>query len=329
MKYFITGATGFIGGRLAQQLRAGGHDVIALVRDVQKAKSLQSIGVQIAVGDITDKESLRYPMTGVDGVFHVAGWYKLGQGKTDAGVKINIEGTRNVLETMRDLNIPKGVYTSTLAVNSDTQGKIVDESYRYDGPHISEYDRTKWVAHYEVAEPLVKAGLPLVTAMPGLVYGPGDTSDFHDALLMYLKGQLPMVPQGAAYCWGHIDDIARGHIQAMEQGKPGESYMICGEPHTLVEAFKLAQKVTGIPAPRLHIPPAMMKLTAAFAGAVESFVKLPAAYTSEGLRVSAGVTYLGDNRKAKRELGFDPRPLAEGWRETLLYELRELEIQPR
>ena len=329
MKYFITGATGFIGGRVAQQLRAAGHEVIALVRSPEKARSLQSIGVQLAPGDITDKVSLRDPMRGVDGVFHVAGWYKLGQGKTDAGVKINIEGTRNVLETMRDLNIPRGVYTSSLAKNSDTHGQLRNESYRYDGPHLSEYDRTKWVAHYQVAEPMIQAGLPLIVAVPGLVYGPGDTSDFHDAITMYLKGQLPMVPQGAAYCWGYVDDIARGHILAMERGSLGDTYIICGEPYTLVDALKLAQKITGIPAPRLQIPPAMMKLTTALAGLVENVVTLPAAYTSEGLRVSAGVTYLGDNSKAKRELGFDPRPLAEGWRETLLYELRELEIQPR
>lgn len=329
MKYFITGATGFIGGRLAQQLRAAGHDVIALVRDVQKAKSLQSIGVQIAAGDITDKETLRDPMTGVDGVFHVAGWYKIGLGKTDAGVKINIDGTRNVLETMSDLNIPRGVYTSTLAVNSDTKGQIYDESYTYYGPHISEYDRTKWVAHHEIAEPMMQAGLPLTIVMPGLVYGPGDSSDFHDGLLLYLKGRLPLVPQGAAYCWGHVDDIARGHILAMERGKPADTYIICGEPHTLADAFRLAQKITGIPAPRLQIPPTMMKLTALLAGLVENAIHLPAAYSSEGLRVSAGVTYLGDNTKAKRQLGYDPRPFAEGWRETLLYELRELEIQPR
>jgi nucleoside-diphosphate-sugar epimerase len=325
MKYFLTGATGFIGERLAQQLRAAGYDVIALVRSPQKAKSLQAIGVQLAPGDITDRDSLRDPMTGVDGVFHVAGWYKIGQRKSDAGVKINIEGTRNVLETMRDLNIPRGVYTSTLAVNSNTHGILVNETYRYDGPHVSEYDRTKWVAHYEVAEPMVKAGLPLVTVMPGLVYGPGDTSDMHDVIVQYLKGRLPLIPQVTAFCWGHVDDIARGHILAMERGSVGESYMICGDPHTLVDAFKLAQKITGIPAPRLQVPPALMKFSAALAGIAENVFTLPAACTSEGLRVSAGVTYLGDNSKARRELGFKPRPLAEGWRETLLY---ELEIQP-
>ncbi|MAS38236.1 MAG: epimerase [Anaerolineaceae bacterium] len=328
MKYFLTGGTGFIGGRVARQLREAGHEVVALVRDPAKAVDLAALGARLAAGDITDKATLRDPMTGVDGVFHVAGWYKIGVRNTDAGQRINVEGTRNVLETMRDLNIPRGVYTSTLAVNSDTHGQIVDEAYRYDGPHLSEYDRTKWAAHHDVAEPMAADGLPLVTVMPGLVYGPGDTSVMHDVMRQYLQRRLPMVPQQTAYCWAHVDDVARGHIVAMEQGREGESYMICGEPYTLVKALELAEQITGVPAPPLKVPPVMLKVGSALARAAELFTTLPAAYSSEGMRVSAGVTYLGDNSKARRELGYAPRPLAEGLRETLLHDLRQLEIQP-
>jgi nucleoside-diphosphate-sugar epimerase len=223
MKYFLTGGTGFIGGRLAQLLREAGHEVVALVRDPSRAAALTEIGVQVVPGDITDKASLRAPMTGVDGVFHVAGWYKVGVKNTDAGVQININGTRNVLETMRELAIPKGVYTSTLAVNSNTQGRIVDETYRFNGTHVSEYDRTKAVAHHEVALPMMQTGLPLVIVMPGLVHGPGDTSDFHDTLVQYLHGKLPMLTQKMAACWSHVDDIAQAHLLAMAKGQPGIS----------------------------------------------------------------------------------------------------------
>jgi len=162
MKYFITGATGFIGGHVATQLVEAGHQVVALVRTPEKAKDLAEKGIQLARGDITDKESMRAPMTGVDGVFHIAGWYEVGPRDKSLGQKINIEGTRNTLEMMRELKIPRGVYTSTLAVYSDTHGKLVDEQYRYNGPHLTEYDRTKWVAHYEIAEPMQKQGLPLI-----------------------------------------------------------------------------------------------------------------------------------------------------------------------
>src|SRR5207244_3025473 len=147
MKEFVTGATGFVGGRVVRQLIDAGHQVVVVVRNPAKAADLANLGIEIHQGDVTDKESMRAPMQGVDGVFHIAGWYKIGVRDKSDGEKINVQGTRNVLELMRELGIPKGVYTSTLAVNSNTHGKLVDESYHYSGPHLSEYDRTKWVAH--------------------------------------------------------------------------------------------------------------------------------------------------------------------------------------
>jgi nucleoside-diphosphate-sugar epimerase len=327
MKYFVTGATGFIGDRVARQLISAGHEVIALVRTPAKAVELAKIGVTLAQGDITDKASMRSPMAGVDGVFHIAGWYEVGVKDKTPGERINIQGTRNVLEMMRELNIPKGVYTSTLAVNSDTHGQMVDETYRYHGPHVSEYDRTKWVAHYEIADPMIKQGLPLVIAHPGLVYGPGDHSAARTTLVGYLQRKLPMIPQQAAYAWGHVDDIAMGHIQAMAKGKVGENYHICGPCHTIVEALQIAQKITGIPAP-MALPPFIFSLSAAMVSLIEGFVTLPSTYTSEGLRVIAGVTYIGSNEKAKRELGFNPRSLESGLRELLAHEMRLLGMKP-
>src|SRR5215216_568843 len=151
MKYFLTGATGFLGGVLARQLREDGHDVHASIRSPQKASELQSLGVKLFTGNVTDKESMREAMQGVDGVFHVAGWYKIGvKDKSDAE-RVNVQGTRNVLELMQELKISKGVYTSSLVVNSDTNGEMKDETYHFSGQHLSEYDRTKAVAH-EVAK---------------------------------------------------------------------------------------------------------------------------------------------------------------------------------
>lgn len=321
MKYFLTGATGFIGRRVARQLVAAGHAVVAVVRDPARAGDLSALGVALHRGDVTDRESMRAPMTGADGVFHIAGWYKVGVRDASDGARINIAGTRNVLELMRDLGIPKGVYTSTLAVFSDTHGQLVDETYVYNGPHLSEYDRTKWVAHYEVADPMIAAGLPLVIVQPGLVYGPGDTSSVRTTLVQYLRRRLPAIPSRTAYCWAHVDDIARGHLRAMEAGTPGESYIIAGPMHTLVDALGIAQEITGVPAPRFHIPPAVMKGMAGVMGVVERAVPVPETYRAEYLRIGAGVTYLGDNTKARRELGYDPRPLREGLAETLHHEM--------
>ena len=317
MKYFVTGATGFVGGVLTRKLREQGHDVHASVRTPEKAKDLQVMGVKCFKGDVTDKESMREAMQGTDGVFHVAGWYKTGvKDKSDAE-RVNVQGTRNVFELMQELNIPKGVYTSTLAVNSNTHGQVVDENYHFHGRHISEYDRTKAAAH-DIAIEFITKGLPLVIVMPGLIYGPGDTSEVRTNIINFLKGQLPMLPNQTAYCWAHVDDIAQGHSLAMEKGRIGESYIIAGEPYPVASAFKLASEITGKRTPMI-VPHQVLGWMSRLVRPLDGI--LPPSYTSEGLRVVAGVTYLGDNRKARRELGYAPRPLREGWEEVLRHEM--------
>ena len=322
MKYFVTGATGFVGGVLVTKLREQGHEVQASVRNPDKARDLQAIGVKLFKGDVTEKESMREAMHGVDGVYHVAGWYKIGTRDKSAGERVNIQGTRNVLELMRELKIPKGVYTSTCAINSDTHGQLVNEAYRFVGRHLSEYDRTKAVAH-EIAIEFIKQGLPLVIVMPGLIYGPGDTSTLRTNILDFLRGKLPMVPTQTALCWAHVDDIVQGHILAMEKGKTGETYIIAGEPYKIADAFQLASQITGKRAP-VTVPYQVLKALSVLVKPLDNF--LPETYTSEGLRIVAGTTYWGDNSKAKRELGYNPRPLREGWGETLRHEMKLLSM---
>lgn len=317
MRYFVTGATGFLGNVLARQLRQAGHEVHALVRDPRKGSELQSLGVKLFKGDVTDKDSMREGMQGADGLFHVAGWYKIGSHDKSDGEKVNIQGTRNVLELMKELHILKGVYTSTVAINSNTYGQLKDEKYRFTGKHVSEYDRTKAVAH-EIAEGFIRDGLPLIIAMPGGIYGPGDTSVLRTTLIQYLQGSLPMLPMNAGFCWGHVEDTAHGHILAMEKGEIGETYILAGEPHTYQDAFTLASHITGKPVPRF-VSHRVFQVMAALVKPFDSF--LPETYTSETMRVLSGVTYWGDNSKAKRFLGYNPRPLADGLESTLKHEM--------
>lgn len=261
------------------------------------------------------------PLQGCDGVFHIAGWYKIGVRDKSPGWAVNVDGTRNVLELMQELQIPKGVYTSTLAVNSNTGGTLPDESYEFTGDHISVYDRTKAEAH-RVAQQFIEDGLPLVMLMPGLIYGPGDTSLSDESLRLYLKGKLPVIPKKLAFCWSHVDDIAEAHLTAMDKVQPGSTYIIAGPPHTVTEAFEIAEEITGIKKP-MSVPPMMLKISAFFSWLVEWAIPLPEMYNSEALRVQAGNTYLGDNRKAKRELRYQPRSLEEGLKETLEYKLEQ------
>ena len=320
MKYFVTGATGFVGNVLARKLCEAGHEVHASVRSPEKAKELQALGVKVFRGDVTDKESMREAMTGVDGVYHVAGWYKIGTKDKSDGVKVNIQGTRNVLELMQELKIPKGIYTSTCAINSDTKSKVVDENYHFNGKHLSEYDRTKAVAH-TIAKEFIAKGLPLVIVMPGGIYGPGDTSSLRTTLIEFLNGKLPMIPSHFGICMGHVEDTVQGHILAMEKGRIGESYIIAGDFLRMTEIFQLASQITGKRMPMVA-PYRMLKVMSVLAAPFDAI--LPESYTSEGLRVFAGTTYWGDNTKAKRELGYNPRPVRAGLEETLKHEMKIL-----
>ena len=323
-RYLVTGATGFLGGELVKQLIGRGHQVIALVRSPEKAALIRTLGATIHVADITDRESLRQPMIGVDGVFHTAAWYRIGiKHSRETAERVNVEGTRNVLEIARQLEIPRVVYTSTVGVFGDTKGQVVDESYYAHGPFLTEYDRSKWLAHYEVAVPLIGQGMPLVIVMPGLIYGPGDTSAVHRTLVDLLRNRLFITPKGATFAWGYVEDIARGVRAAMDTGSLGESYLLTGPIHTFQEAFALAARVSGRRQPRLHPRPTMMKAAAAVASLVERWdFQFP--YAAETLRLMAGTTWIGSSAKAQQALGFTARPLEEGLRHTLEHELRQL-----
>ena len=314
MRYAVTGATGFVGDALVRLLRANGHDVVALVRSPARAAALSASGVTLVEGDLDDSVALDRLNVGVDGLFHVAGWYKLGNPRPEDGWRVNVDGTANVLAAAHRGGVPKVVYTSTLAVNSDTHGKVVDESYRFSGRHLSVYDETKARAH-DVASAAAQDGLPVVIVQPGLVYGPGDTSQTGTLVAAVLRGRRPTVPAGGTVCWGHVDDIAHGHLLAMEQGAPGESYFLAGEPCSLADGLRMLAELAGKPGPMV-LPASLVKIAGAAVGVVERVVRLPAGYSSETMRAGLA-TYLGSAAKAYGELGWTSRPLREGLRELV------------
>lgn len=324
MGYFVTGATGFVGSHVVDELVRRGDDVIALTRDCSNAEHLPD-SVAVVEGDVTEKESMRDAMDGVDGVFHIAGWYRIGSGPwlEDHAKQVNVDGTRNVLELVAELEIPKVVYTSTCAVHSDTNGDHVSESYRFDGEHISVYDRTKWQAHYEVAKPLADDGVPVVIVQPGIIYGPGDTSQIRDMFRDYLQGDLPVMPRGLEAGFDYIDDCAHAHYLAMENGEPGEEYHIAGNTATFLEVFDIAEEITGVAAPR-EVSPFWFSILAPIVEKTEQVIRPPEGFESEWLYRMAGTSWLADTNKAERDLGIEHRPLEDGLREYFEWEMDQL-----
>jgi nucleoside-diphosphate-sugar epimerase len=314
MRYALTGATGFVGGEVVRQLRAAGHDVLALVRDPNRAAQLAALDVELVAGDLDDTDALRQLCSGADGLFHIAGWYKLGSRHPELGRRVNVEGTRAVLTVAREAGVPRVVYTSTLAVNSDTHGAVVDETYRFTGRHLSTYDKTKAEAH-GIAHVFAAAGAPVVIVMPGLVYGPGDTALTGALIRDVACGRRVVVPAGGGVCWGYIVDIAAGHILAMHRGTPGESYMLAGPRASLAQGLVRVAALAGT-RPPITLPSAMVALTGRLNGVVGRLVPLPPQYAAESVRSSLA-TYLGTPGKAERELGWTCRSIDEGLRETI------------
>lgn len=309
MHYFVTGATGFVGGYVTSQLLAAGHSVTALVRTREDATDIAGYGVRPHIGSVTDKEAMRRGMRGVDGVFHSAG-HRLAFRDRKTMEAVNVGGSRNVFELVRELSIPKCIFTSTLNVFSDTKGAIVDETYRFTGKHLTSYDRVRAEAHYGVALPLMGQGVPIVALLPGVVYGARDTSPMAQLITRAMLGRVLAVSASTAYCWAHVMDVAHAHLLAMQFGRPGESYIVGGPIHTVREALQVAGESAGKKRAPIAVP---AWLPGAGAAVIESVSRVVPRWrsTAERWRVAAGVTYLGDDSKARHELGFAPRPLAE------------------
>jgi len=321
MHYFVTGATGFLGGYVTAQLLEGGHAVTALVDDRDQARDIAEYGVRPHLAAITDKEALRRGLRQVDGVFHIAG-HRIGFRERKTAEAINVAGTRNVLELVREHGIHRAVVTSTISVFSDTKGQVVDESFRFTGEHITTYDRIKAAVHYDVALPMMEKGLPAILLMPGVIYGPRDTSLMADVLMKYLVGRTRFISAATAYCWAHVEDVARAHLQAMQFGKPGESYIVGGDPHPVREVLTRAGTLVGRRMPPIPLPRWSVVPVATLARGLAAV--LPAMRpTADRLRVATGVTYLASDSKARAELGFAPRTIDDGLPATVEWLLRD------
>jgi dihydroflavonol-4-reductase len=326
MEYFVTGATGFIGTHLVERLTANGHEVTALTRDQSNATHLPD-SVSVVEGDITKKASMREEMRDVDGVFHLAAWFQLGPGPWNKrkAEQINVDGTRNVLELVDELDVPKGVYVSTVGVYGNTGGEYVDESYRSPNAFPTVYQDTKWRAHYEIAESMMENGLPLVVATLGAIYGPGDKpygGTPRSAAVNYLHRDLPMIPSDFVMSFDYVEDTAANIHRAMERGTPGEEYIIASEPRSLVEYFDIAENCTGVPAPR-PVPGLVFGLLRYGVAGLETIRRPPEGFESELLGFFAAGEVLVDNSKARRELDIEHRSLEDGVREYMAWEMEQ------
>jgi len=319
VKVFVTGGTGFIGEHVVRQLCERGDEVVALVRAPDKAQSLRDLGAELVQGDLSDLGRLAAAMAGCDAAIHGAAVYKVGIPKSEREPmrQANVVGTQNALGAAQDAGIPRVVYISTIGAFGNTNGKVVDESYDHPGEGFtSYYEETKYEAH-QIAKSLIADGLPCVIVQPGGVYGPDDHSAIGKQILDFASGRMPFVAFGeVGMNMVHVEDVATGVLLALDKGEAGESYVLGGEITTMRGVIDTTAKVLGKREPRGNIPTGLMKAIAPAGPVIGKLMGQPP-NMRELISSSDGVTFWASSEKAETKLGYAPRPLERGLRETL------------
>jgi nucleoside-diphosphate-sugar epimerase len=314
MRIVLTGGAGFVGGAVARKLRERGDDVVALVRDQKRATGLRELGAVVIEDDLSDVNRMVEHCAEADAVIHAAGSYRVGVSKTERGAMwdANVGTTTRVLDAAEAARIPRVVYVSTVNVFGNTRGHVVDETYGRDlaDGFLSWYDETKYGAH-EVAEQRIAAGVPIVIVLPSQVYGPGDHSSFGEQLRLANTGRLPYrALDDVGVGLVHVDDLAAGIVAALDGGVVGESYILSGPVTRLGDAVEIAARIGGHRLPRLRLPTRLLRLMAPVGRLIGQ------QNLAEVISSSAGVTYWATHDRATRELGFAPRAIDQGLRDT-------------
>jgi nucleoside-diphosphate-sugar epimerase len=320
VKVFVTGGTGFIGGEVVRQLRARGDEVVCLVRSPEKGAKVAALGCELTSGDLGDEAALRAGMEGCDAVVHAAAIYEVGIPKSQrpAMWEANVAGTERVMRVALEAKVPRIVYVSTVGIFGNTHKKVVDESYENpETSYTSYYEETKLEAHKIVKRMIAEQGLPAVIVQPGGVYGPEDTSQVADLLKEFFAGKLVLMPfPELGICLSHVEDIAGGILLGLDKGKLGEAYVISGPVTTMREAIEMVAKVSGRKAPKRDLPTGLMKAMIPFGPLVGKLMGQPP-NLRELISSGDGVTFWASYDKAAKELGYAPRDMETGLRQTL------------
>lgn len=259
MKYFITGATGFIGSNLAQKLASRGNEIRALVRDKSKAlRTLNHENIKWFYGTLDDKDTLKEAMEGIDGVFHLAAYAKPWAKDPTTYNRINLIGTLNIFEIAKEQKVGRIVFTSTGGTFGPSLNEPLSEAAPRYYDFFNEYESTKFMGEKK-AKDYVLEGMDIVIVHPTRVYGPGLISKSNAITLLvkrYFKGTWWFIPGNGKMKgnYVYIDDVVNGHILAMQKGEKGEQYILGGENASYLRLFHLIRENSGKKYPLIPIP---------------------------------------------------------------------------
>ena len=318
-KIFLSGATGYIGNRLAIRLAEEGNIVHALYRTEEKARHLHHSNILLFKGDILDYPLIKSALKGCDEAYHVAAFAKMWSKDPSVFYQLNIEGALNVIRAATEEGVKKLVVTSTAGVLGSSENEIIDENANPDN-YFFHYEHSKSILETSI-KTLCLLGCQVVIVNPSRVYGPGLLSESNGVTRMiskYLEGKWRFIPGNGKSIgnYVYIDDVVEGHILAMQKGRPGESYILGGENVDYNGFFSLLGKISGKKASLYHLPVGVMMTVAYCMVFFARILNISPLIIPELVRKFTQNFRLS-NRKAEEELGYRPVSLAAGMTETI------------
>ncbi len=316
----ITGATGFIGSAVARALLARDAEVVALVAPGADDRNLDGTNVKRVVADIRDADAVRAVCQGARFVFHLAAIYRFWARDPRIFYDVNVGGTLNVLDAVRAAGCERLVYTSTVGVlglEGMKHGKPADETCYADISHLfGHYKRSKFVAEHEVLRAAAQ-GLDVCLALPTFPLGPGDVgpTPTGKVVLDFLNGRMPGFVNTALNVT-HVDDLAVGHLAALEYGRSGRSYILGGENLSMYAILQMLAGCSGLPVPRLQLPRMLALAAGVTSDVIEGrLLRREPRVPLEAARMSATWMIFNDER-ARAEIGHTSRPAREAIEES-------------
>jgi dihydroflavonol-4-reductase len=325
MKAFVTGATGFVGSHVARRLSAEGAELRLLMRSSSNPGNIEGIRADRIVGDLRDPAALEKAIAGCDTVFHVAADYRLWIRDPEQMYRSNVDGTRAVLEACRKNGVRRVVYTSSVAtVGFTSNGHPADE----DSPvtlqnMIGHYKRSKFMAE-KIAIAAGKSGMNVVVVNPTTPVGEQDIKPTPTGRIIvdFLKRKFPAyVDTGLNLL--DVAECARGHVAAMERGRPGERYILGGENLTLKQILDKLGSITGLPSPSVRVPYVLALATGVVDQVFTGYLRgrEPRA-TIDAVRMGRKKMFVS-SAKAERELGWQIVPVDDALRRAVEWFRRE------
>lgn len=312
MTTLVTGAAGFLGSHVARQLVARGDDVRVLVRASSSNRAISDLSLEYVTGDLRDAASLERAMNGVQRVYHVAADYRLWAKRPQDIYDSNVGGTKNLLAAAMRAGVGQLIYTSTVATIAVDRPELPNEltEARLE-EMIGHYKRSKWMAEQEVLN-AAKEGFPVIVAMPTTPVGPWDwkPTPTGKIILDFLNGKMPGYVETGLNFVG-VEECAAGHLLVSEKGKIGERYLLGAENLTLKEMLDTLAKITGLPAPGMKIPHGVALGVAYVESAFSRLIGKEPGIPVEGVKIARHKMFV-DASRARRELGFQPGPVAAG-----------------